>query len=316
MRIAFVPVPLAVLVAASLAVAVATAQQATVSTPYHTAGHSFYEQIGTHWGIQGDEFSFTFGGANPAVPPFGGFDPNAGLRGGFYGAGGGLSGFFNFAAGQGSRRSFTSQTPSLTLMNGQSGWISDTTLSPFVMGHVPIVGGFPTVGYVNPMMLGPTPYVAAVPYYDYGPPATNPGNHRVQAMLRQLDESTRAASAGVPQAPTAQAATPRRAGGDMNLVGKVTSSPPSAAERSAQRLAATRSSSAGRPVLSVAAARRLHQQDQAVLQKEAASLFERGRAAEDRGSVKMARSLYTSAAKRATGSLLQQVRARLDALGQ
>jgi len=191
----------------------------------------------------------------------------------------------------------------------------------FVMGYMPIVGGFPTGGYVNPMMMGAPGPVTAVPYWD-SPPAS-PGNDKVQAMLRHLGERTGAAGGGLPQAPRVGPAARRpalakgpqhRAAGDLDLVGKARSSAAADGDRAAQRLAASRSSSAGRAVLSVAEARRLHQKEQEAVQKEAASLLERGRAAEKSCKVALAKSLYKSAAKRATGTLLQQIQARLAAL--
>ena len=105
-----------------------------VGAPAHTAGHSFYESIGVRWGLRGNGWFFNFGGAPP--PVFGGFDPNAQANFGF----GGPNGFFNVTAGQGSSRTLTSASPSVTVMNGGFGFFSDTVQRPFVTAVVPVVG--------------------------------------------------------------------------------------------------------------------------------------------------------------------------------
>jgi len=79
------------------------------------------------WGIRGNGWFANFPGPPPA-PPFGGFDPNAGAQFGFAGP----NGFLNFTAGQGANTTFTSQAPSVTVMNGQTGFFSDTIQRPFV----------------------------------------------------------------------------------------------------------------------------------------------------------------------------------------
>ena len=115
----------------------ASAQQVTVATPHPTVSHSFYEQFGVQWGIQGKGWFFNFGG--PVVPPFGGFDPNAGANFGFAGP----NGFINFTAGQGSNSTFSGQTPMVSVTNGGTGVFIDQTVRPFVTGVIPVVGGEP-----------------------------------------------------------------------------------------------------------------------------------------------------------------------------
>jgi hypothetical protein len=110
------------------------AQQANIETPFRSAGHGFYEQIGIRWGLRGNGWFFNSGGLAPV--PFGGGDPNAAANFGFSGPGG----FFNITAGQGSDRSLVSSSPSVTVMNGGQGYFSDTTQRPFVTGLVPVVG--------------------------------------------------------------------------------------------------------------------------------------------------------------------------------
>ncbi|MDX1948512.1 MAG: hypothetical protein SFU86_24210 [Pirellulaceae bacterium] len=124
----------------------ASAQQVNVGTPFHSAGHNFYEQIGVSWGLRGRGWFANFGGPAPA-PAFGGFDPGAQANFGF----GGRNGFLNFTAGQGSDRSLVSSTPSVTVMNGGTGFFSDTVQRPFVTGVIPVVGA----GAAGPV-LGPS----------------------------------------------------------------------------------------------------------------------------------------------------------------
>ena len=70
-------------------------QQVTVSTPYQSTGDSFFENMGTSWGLNGPNWSFSFGGSPmQAAPQFGGFDPSAGANFGFAGGSGGVGGFF------------------------------------------------------------------------------------------------------------------------------------------------------------------------------------------------------------------------------
>ena len=224
-----------------------------------------------------------------AVPQFGGFDPSAGLTSGFHVRHRGFNASLNWMAAQGYRQTFTSQTPSVTLTNGVPGYISDTSQSPFVIGMIPVVGGFPTVAY---------PFVPMTyPGYTMGPMVqpVAAGNHRVQAMRRQMAEA------------------PKRAARDD--VNPAAAPAPARSNRPAQKLAAAQSSSAGRAVPSVAEARRLRKLEQAGQDNEAMVLFERGRTAEEGGKANVAKVYYKMAAGRASGKLRQQIQARLDALG-
>jgi hypothetical protein len=133
--------------------ALTTAQQVNVQTPFNGVGHSLYEQIGVNWGVRGNGWFFNFGGP-PPVPPFGGYDPGAQANFGF----GGPNGFLNITAGQGSDRSIVSSSPSVTVMNGGTGYFSDTIQRPFVTGLIPVVGsapGLPGTGVPGPI-LGPS----------------------------------------------------------------------------------------------------------------------------------------------------------------
>jgi hypothetical protein len=162
---------LALVISGGIASAV-SAQQTTISTPNHNVSDSFFERTGVHWGLNWDGGFFRFGGPNMATPPVGNFDPAAGANLGVGFRGNGVDGFAHFNAAQGSRRTFTSQTPSITLPNGGTGFFSDTSQSPFVISYIPVVGGFPTVGALAPVV----------------PPAMpgTPGGHTPVARYRRM----------------------------------------------------------------------------------------------------------------------------------
>lgn len=120
---------------------VAYGQQVNIGGPFNSVGHSFYENIGTNWGLRGPGWFFNFGGGAPGVAPqFGGFDPNAGANGGVGFRAGNVSGFLNFTAGQGANSTMVSQTPNVTIPNGGNGFFIDGSFRPFVTGVVPVVG--------------------------------------------------------------------------------------------------------------------------------------------------------------------------------
>ena len=126
------------------------AQMIHTSVPFSSINSSYYETSGVNWSLRGPNWFANFGGRGPLLPPFGNADPNGGLRGGFaFGGGGGVSGSLGFQFGQGSSRSMTSTTPSLTTMDGVPGSMSAGVIQPFVVGYTPIVGNY--VGAVAPL---------------------------------------------------------------------------------------------------------------------------------------------------------------------
>ncbi len=276
MRFPFLP---AVLVLIWLLVPNATtAQQVTVGTPFHGASDSFFEHIGTNWGFNFKGVGVQFGNPNMAAPQFGGFDPAAGINGGFGFGGGGRSGFFNFGAQQGFRQSFVSQTPSLTLTNGYPGFISDSSLSPFVIGYVPVVAGFPVV----PMPYANTAFPGQPVLTPGGLFSTiEPGNDRIATMRRQLAKGRTAARREV--ADVEPAAPPGR-------------SEPSSASRSAP---------------SVAEARLMHRRERTKKATQARALYEQALTAEEDGKPNVAKIYYRMAAKRAPDELRQMIESRL-----
>ena len=115
------------------------AQNVVVTSPTQTQSTGDFEFFGT--GIQYDDGNVQFSWQPSAVPPFGGYDPSNDAR-------------LNIRAGplslslfgsQGSRQSMVTQTPSVTLTNGGTGYFIDTQLQPFVTSFVPVIGGRPVL---------------------------------------------------------------------------------------------------------------------------------------------------------------------------
>ncbi|MCH1440773.1 MAG: hypothetical protein L7W43_14015 [Rubripirellula sp.] len=119
-------------------------QMVTTSVPYQTSSSSFFENNSINWSLRGKNW-FANSGGSP-LPPFGGMAGGTAVAGGLWGgigfAGGGVRGHLGFNFSQGSTRSFSSTTPSLTTMNGYPGSISSGVLQPFVTGITPVVGNY------------------------------------------------------------------------------------------------------------------------------------------------------------------------------
>lgn len=266
-------------------------QQATVGSPHTAVSDSFYEHTGTSWGVQGKNWFFQFGppgNPNSAAPQFGGFSPSAGANLGFGFNGGGVGGGFLGNFSQGSRRSFTSVTPSVTIPNGGTGMIMDTSVSPFVMGYVPIVGGFPIVA--------PPPVQPMIPPAAYVPPGPVSGHPGVLQALQRVSEGTS------PTDPdTVQQAEPQSDG--LTLLG----TEQSVSERRAGQSETSSASSAARPVMGVAEAIRLREAEATEKDLEAGRFLERGRQAQADGKSDLARTYYRMAARRASAELRQEI---------
>ena len=120
------------------------AQQTMVTLPSHRINDGFFERIGVGWHWEstrpGRKMFFNYPGLNSAVPFFGGWDPGTDARFGFAGRKGNTRFGFNMALQQGNSRTMMSSAPSVMIPNGGSGWISSTTLRPFVTGWSPVVG--------------------------------------------------------------------------------------------------------------------------------------------------------------------------------
>lgn len=274
-------------------------QQVTVSTPMIGVRDQFYEHFGLGWGLYGNRpgqpWFLNFGGPMSAPPPFGGYSPGSGLQFGMGRTWSGGGGYFNFVAEAGSQRSLTMSAPSVTMMNGSTGYIFDGTLRPFVTGLIPVVGGYPGVPY------GPAPYYG--PYY--GPPGmpAAPAPTMTSPLAEKLDRLKHAAEVATPGVP---AGVPDPATDSLSLTDSASTTP--AATGSPSR------SSAERGDVSVAEIRRQQAEEEARAAAELAQLIREARTAEAERKWALARVRYQQAAAKASGQQRTELLAALKRL--
>ena len=298
-------------------------QQVTIGTPMNSISDGFFENMGVSGGFRGNGINGRFGGAN-ASPQFGGANPSAGLNFGIGAMGKGGSAFLNGNFSQGFSQSLTSQTPSMTLQNGIPGYISDTSQSPFVIGYVPVVGGFPTIGYWNPGPLAPVTSQgnsailqaleranaqrAAVDNQQAIVPAAQ------AAIQAQADLGQRQMQRGPRPRPQGQAAAGAKPQNDLALVGGGPAD--AAADEAASRLVHAHASSAGRAAPSVEEARRLHEAEkqQSGHDEEIDEYLARAENAASQGKPAVARQYYRLALQRASADQRGVIQSKLDAL--
>ncbi len=150
--------------------------QVTIEVRFITLNDSFYERIGIDFDFEVDDntsqingqnpvvpddtgpsmafgldptglptidydYQFTQGSFGSAVPQFGGFDAATAANFGFAILSD-IEVFFLLQAAQGDDRTNVLQAPKVTLFNGQTGFVSDTSQRPFVTSVVPVVGDF------------------------------------------------------------------------------------------------------------------------------------------------------------------------------
>lgn len=309
----------------ALTAAAAHAQQVTVGAPTHTINHSFFEGIGTSWGIRGNGFNFQFGGPQIPLPPAGRPDLGAGLTGGLAWIGPSATTHLNFHALQGARGSVISQTPSVTLPNGGTAFIGDASMSPFVISVIPVVGGFAPMSF-----MGPEP-IAPLPVNPWASVASAADAERWAAWQRiAAERAARQDRTELPAPPAAEVNA--RAAIGMALPERLRSSDaPPAAESSpsnggpravesgagANRLADNESiSSAELAVPSVAEAARLRDLERQARQRELSAAFLRGEQARAEGKHGAARVYYQMVAAKADGDLKEAAEQRLAELSQ
>jgi len=314
----------AVLLALLLAVPV-VAQQATVGSPMNVVGDSFYENMNLNWGLNGPGWFFRFGGGG-ATPPFGGYDPNAGATFGWGFRHNNINGHFMGSMGQGYRQSLVSQAPSMTLSNGVPGYFGDSSISPFVVGFVPVVGAYPMTGGFAPVSTwGP-----AVPPAAYSGQAANPAVaealERVRAKQAALEQPEGAIGPKVEAAQqrladrlgakvNAAADRVAQAQDDLNLVAPAPrAEAPGNLRDASPGPALGDESSATRPAPSVAEARRLRDKEKVEADQQVAEYLERGRHAEATGKPAVARQYYQMAYRRASDAQKVEIRERILAL--
>lgn len=291
----------------------ASAQQVTSTLPVQTTRDGFYEMFGLHWGFRlggpnGGVF-FDNGGFGPVAPGVGGFDPNSAAQFGF--ARGGTNGgfFMNFMAAQGSDRSMTTAAPMLTLPNGGSGAVWNSTITPFVTGWIPVVGQNP---YVSPplspleervarLRRGETPGVRSdSPSPPVAQAAADDG-HAVPPLGGR--KTPRAVAPAVASSPAAAASS--SAAGDAEPA--LATSRGAASDRGTGIIAG---SSAGRGDLSVAEIRRQQEAADAERDAQIHSLVAQAEEAAANAKPGVARIFYQQAARLATGPLQRKLEAK------
>ena len=291
--------------------------QTTIGTPAHSLNDGFFENIGT-------SFNFSLRGApiGPNARGVVGLGPNMQLQPniqfqnlGFPGipngqgnpASAGTFGFsilnpnfnasFFVAAGQGSTRSSGTVAPSVTVMNGQQGTFSATTQFPFVIGVVPVVGGF-SPGFVG-----------------FDPSSAWSGSVAVQpsystALQEKLDRIHAGATSGV---------RPGAGGGSSGgLLGveSLSLAKPAGNDVIGGKLLAARDSSAGQAADSVRDIQAAQEAADAEKERELEEILEKARAAEAEGKKSVAKVYYQQAARRVEGSQLVELQAKIRELGQ
>ncbi len=274
----------------------------TLGAPFQSGGDGFFENVGVGFGFnipgasatggrsaivgltpQGafnpGRINFGQGGAGAALPPFGGFTPGNGSSFGFTINSGRGSATFGLTADQGSSRSLVSQSASVTVMNGGTGFISDSSLRPFVTGVVPVVGGF--AGTAEPQFTMP----------GVAPPVSGFGSSALGERLQRLGETPGPRSGG------AAAATSHR-GEDQAAAAP--------ADPITRDLVTARQSSAGRPSAGVAEIRAEQAAADEAAEAELRQILARADEAMSLGKPNVARIYYQQLARKATGSLKQQ----------
>ncbi|MCS7303772.1 MAG: hypothetical protein NZ602_01515 [Thermoguttaceae bacterium] len=302
------------------------AQQMTIGTPFRSIQEGFFEHIGVQWALQGRNWSIQFGGADLAQPSIGGFQPGAGIQGGFQFGGPGWTGQLQFSAGQGNTRTVTSATPSVTIMNGATGYVADTSLSPFVIGLIPVVGAG-----------GLSPWVGTLPGIGIaGPPMPGwvpvPGTSKVERFLAEGDSRSPNRSSPPGGSGAGLGSINPFAGGGGGLIGAAAPQPAvsthqvtpakdvqretfrTSTDPSLDRLSRAQQSTAGQPVLSVAEAKAIREAEIQQANQQAQEFFQRAQQAEQAGKIGLAATYYRMAAQRASGQLKQQILARLATL--
>lgn len=251
-------------------------QQVTIQTPFQGVRDSFYESFNLGWNFNfgnGVVASFNnnqFGG----LPPFGGFNPGSGISTGMQIGAGDVSAGFNLDFSQGTRRSFVSQTPVITGIQGYPMFLRSGIQVPFVTGFTPVVGagGFPLGGFGGPGV--------------FSVPAPSLRERWEQARSQGLLDSKKESDGGGLQMRAEPQPQPRNAG--LPLADAL---PPTRSERA-------RGLQANASVVNVAAQQ----------------YFEKGQQAEADGKAGVAKIYYRMAAKRASGDFRNRIAARMKQL--
>jgi general secretion pathway protein D len=117
----------------------------SLSTPVNSPFDDDNKSFAIGWSQAGPtadlDLKFGQGSFTSATPQFGNFDVNTAANFGFAILSD-IEVFFLLQASQGDTRSNILQAPKVTLFNGQTAFVSDTTQRPFVTSVIPVVGDF------------------------------------------------------------------------------------------------------------------------------------------------------------------------------
>jgi hypothetical protein len=284
----------AVAVIVIAATATAAPPQATIGTPFGTTSGNYFSQTGVGFGFAIPTAMPNGGSGVVGLTPQGALAPNIMFQQGGganipFGLGPATPGaqlgysvktplgtaFFSLTASQGANSGMTSQSPSITVMNGGTGFISDTSQSPFVTGIVPVVG-------------------------DNGSSVLG---ERLQRLANGEGTTTQAGLPPDPQ-PAAGAAAERPPAGNGAAVR-------AAADAFDRRLAAAQDGGAGRPVASLAEIRAQQAGEDQAANEEYRQKIRMAEAAMADGKPGVARIYYQQVVRHASGALKQQA---IDAL--
>jgi hypothetical protein len=280
--------------------------QATIGSGFHNASNGFFENNGVNFGfnipaplptngqsavvglnpfggVNPGGINFGQGGAGGVAPGVGGFNPADANTFGFT-INSGLGAFnFGITASQGSDSFVGSQSASVTVMDGGTGFISDASLRPFVTSVTPVVGGF--AGASQPQFMIPGPAPAVAPF----------GSSALGERLHRLGEK-----------PGPREKSP--AGSAIQVEDAVAEVPQ---DSFARELATARQSTAGQPAAGVAEIRAQQAAVDEAANAELRGILAQAEEAMNLGKPNVAKIYYQQLARRATGSLKQQA---LDAL--
>lgn len=291
-------------ISAAVAIMASTASaappQATIGTPFGAANNSFFSQNGVNFGF-GIPTSLPISGSGVVgLTPQGALAPNIMFQQGGgqanipFGLGPATPGasfgysvktplgtmFFGLTSSQGSNSSMSGQSPSVTVMNGGTGYVSDTSQSPFVTGIVPVVGdnGASVLGerlqrLANGEGATNQATLPSDPKPDAGPPAEKPPANQLLPGDAAADEHD--------------------------------------AHAFDRRLAAAQDNSAGQPVASLAEIRTEQAAEDQAANEEYRQKIQMAESALAGGKPGVARIYYQQVVRHANGALKQQA---IDAL--
>jgi len=302
--------------------AAAAPPQTTMGNRFNNASDSFFENVGVGFG-----FSIPSGmpnGRGSAVVglnPQGGFAPNINFNGVGpaptpFGLGGSTPGattgfavrtplgtaFITLSALQGSDRGMVSQGGSVTVINGGTGMISDTSLHPFVTSVIPVVGDND-----NAAAPGDGVEIVSTPLSSFIP--ANPSV--LGERLHRLNSGdVGGPRRGAAQVPIPNLLAPASPAGPANNAPRAAGS----SDPFSNKLAAASASSAGQPATSVSEIRAQLAAEDAAAEAEFREALDRAQQALDAGKPNVARIYYQQVIRRANGPLKQQALDGLKAI--